>query len=249
MTKGRQSTQVRTRPRASRYNLVSQCLTTFHTWWSRFQTIEGNMFQRWHTWGPISESPHLIFIASCIPKILLLNTFHLPKYLQLVRWCRGQCQSLPIWHLTTHVWHYTFWPNKCWQKHMRKDWWGGSDAQFFPWESSKQPAIFYQKFLTFRLREQRQGFFGRVFNNWQRAFVTYDIYDEWITGLPNSPKTKMINGIMLVVLPQTFLQVSLWRCNLKGIDWLVVPGAWVPNPPKCRRPDANGILRVRIWTA
>ena len=51
------------------------------------------------------------------------------------------------------------------------------------------------------------------------------------SGLPISPKTQMINGIMLVILPQPFLQVSLWRCNLKGIDWLVVPGAWVPNPP------------------
>ena len=28
---------------------------------------------------------------------------------------------------------------------------------------------------------------------------------------------------MLVVLPQPFLQASLWRCNFKGIDWLVVP--------------------------
>ena len=44
------------------------------------------------------------------------------------------------------------------------------------------------------------------------------------TGLLNSPKTKMINGIMLVVLPQAFLQVFLWRCN-----WLVVPGAAVRN--------------------
>ena len=68
------------------------------------------------------------------------------------------------------------------------------------------------------------------------------------TGLPNSPKTKVINGIMLVVLPQPFLQVSLWRCNLKRIDWLVVPGAWVPNPPnKLGRLIAGGSWTVPIF--
>ena len=66
------------------------------------------------------------------------------------------------------------------------------------------------------------------------------------TGLPNAPKTKMINGIMLVVLPQPFLQVSLWRCKLKRIDWLVVPGVG-SEPPKCRQLQATGILRARIW--
>ena len=51
------------------------------------------------------------------------------------------------------------------------------------------------------------------------------------TGLLNSPKTKMINGIMLVVFPYPFVQVSLWRLSLDTTDWIVVPGAWVPNPP------------------
>ena len=53
------------------------------------------------------------------------------------------------------------------------------------------------------------------------------------TGLLNSPKTKMINGIMLVVLPQPFLQVFLWRCN-----WLVVPGAAVRN---------DGRMPISFW--
>ena len=67
------------------------------------------------------------------------------------------------------------------------------------------------------------------------------------TGLPNSPKTKVINGIMLLVLPQPFLQVS-WRCNLKRIDWLVVPGAWVPNPPnKLGRLIAGGSWTVPVF--
>ena len=48
-------------------------------------------------------------------------------------------------------------------------------------------------------------------------------------GRLNSPKTKMINGIMLVVFPRPFVQASLWRCNLETTDRIVVPGAWVPN--------------------
>ena len=52
-----------------------------------------------------------------------------------------------------------------------------------------------------------------------------------LLGLLNSPKTKMINGIMLVVFPCPFVQVSLRRCHLEMTDWIVVPGAWVPNPP------------------
>ena len=33
-------------------------------------------------------------------------------------------------------------------------------------------------------------------------------------------------------------------------DWLTCGARCVGSePPKCRRPDANGILRVRIWTA
>ena len=51
------------------------------------------------------------------------------------------------------------------------------------------------------------------------------------SGLLNSPKTQMINGIMLVVFPCSFVYVSLWRCNLETTDWIVVPGAWVPDPP------------------
>ena len=42
----------------------------------------------------------------------------------------------------------------------------------------------------------------------------------WDTGLLNSPKTKMINGITLVAFPYLFLQVSLWRCNLETTDWI-----------------------------
>ena len=62
------------------------------------------------------------------------------------------------------------------------------------------------------------------------------------TGLLNSPKTKMINGIMLVVFPYPFVQVSLWRCNLETTDWIVVPGAWVPNPP-----NADGCTPAAFW--
>ena len=62
------------------------------------------------------------------------------------------------------------------------------------------------------------------------------------SGLLNSPKTKMINGIMLVVFPFPFVQVSLWRCNLETTDWIVVPGAWVPNPP-----NADGCTPVAFW--
>ena len=43
-------------------DIVSWCLRTLHTRWSRFLTLEGNISQRWHTWEPISflESHHLI---------------------------------------------------------------------------------------------------------------------------------------------------------------------------------------------
>ena len=58
----------------------------------------------------------------------------------------------------------------------------------------------------------------------------------------SSPKTKMINGIMLVVFPYPFVQVSLWRCNLETTDWIVVPGAWVPNPP-----NADSCMPVAFW--
>ena len=61
-------------------------------------------------------------------------------------------------------------------------------------------------------------------------------------GLLNSPKTKMINGIRLVVVPYPFVQVSLWRCNLETADWIVVPGAWVPNPQ-----NADGCTPVAFW--
>ena len=62
------------------------------------------------------------------------------------------------------------------------------------------------------------------------------------TGLLNSPKTKMINGIMLAVFPCPFVQASLWRCNLEATDWIVLPGAWVPNPP-----NADGCTPVAFW--
>ena len=61
-------------------------------------------------------------------------------------------------------------------------------------------------------------------------------------GLLNSPETKMINGIMLAVFPCPFVQVSLWRCNLETTDWIVVPGAWVQNPP-----NADGCTPVAFW--
>ena len=38
------------RPWRSRFNLVSQCLTTFHMWWSGFPPLHGNI-----SWGPISS--------------------------------------------------------------------------------------------------------------------------------------------------------------------------------------------------
>ena len=46
---------------------------------------------------------------------------------------------------------------------------------------------------------------------------------------------------MLVVFPYPIVQVSLWRCNLETTDWIVVPGAWVPNPP-----NADG-CREAFW--
>ena len=67
----------------SRFNLVSRCLRTFHTFWSRFPTLEGDISQRWHTWGPISllESAHpalisfwkqnYIFLQTCLLAMLL----------------------------------------------------------------------------------------------------------------------------------------------------------------------------------
>ena len=68
---------------------------------------------------------------------------------------------------------------------------------------------------------------------------------SWRSGLPNSP-TKMISGIMLVVFPQPFVQISLWRCNLKRIDWLAVPGGWVPNPPNADGGSGFGQLKA-FW--
>ena len=68
------------------------------------------------------------------------------------------------------------------------------------------------------------------------------IWTQPSSGLLNSPKTKMSNGIMLVVFPYPFVQVSLWRCNLETTDWIVVPGAWVPNPP-----NADGRTPVAFW--
>ena len=63
-----------------------------------------------------------------------------------------------------------------------------------------------------------------------------------LSGLLNSSKTKIINGIMLVVFPCPFVHASLWRCNLETTDWIVVPGAWVPNPP-----NADGCTPVAFW--
>ena len=60
------------RPWSSRFNLVSQCLTTFQTWWSYFPTLEGDIPRKWDTWGPIAllESPNLVLISFCIAAIL-----------------------------------------------------------------------------------------------------------------------------------------------------------------------------------
>ena len=55
-------------------------------------------------------------------------------------------------------------------------------------------------------------------------------------------KNKMINGIMLMVIPCPFVQVSLRRCHLEMTDWIVVPGAWVPNPR-----NADGCTPVAFW--
>ena len=38
------------------------------------------------------------------------------------------------------------------------------------------------------------------------------------------------------------VQVSLRRCHLEMTDWIVVPGAWVPNPP-----NADGCTPVAFW--
>ena len=60
------------RPWSSRFNLVSQCLTTCQTWWSYFPTLEGDIPRKWDTWGPIAllESPNLVLISFCIAAIL-----------------------------------------------------------------------------------------------------------------------------------------------------------------------------------
>ena len=63
-----------------------------------------------------------------------------------------------------------------------------------------------------------------------------------LTGLLNSPKTKMINGIMMVVFPCPFVQVSLRRYHLEMTDWIIVPGALVPNPP-----NADSCTPVAFW--
>ena len=67
------------RPWSSRFNLVSQCLTTFQTWWSYFPTLEGDIPHRCDTWGPIAllESPHLVLIW--LFKHSSYTTVHLPK--------------------------------------------------------------------------------------------------------------------------------------------------------------------------
>ena len=61
-------------------------------------------------------------------------------------------------------------------------------------------------------------------------------FSEKTAGLLNSPKTKIINGIMLVIFPCPFVHVSLWRCNLETTDWIV------PNPP-----NADGCTPVAFW--
>ena len=87
------------RPWSSRFNLVSQCLTTFQTWWSYFPTLEGDIPHRWDTWGPIAllESPNLVLISFCIAAILqfiFLNKCRCSGDVTVTSWGRVDCH---IW--------------------------------------------------------------------------------------------------------------------------------------------------------
>ena len=75
------------RPWRSRFNLVSQGLTTFQVWRSCCPTLDGDISQ-WHPWGPISFGvcPNLL-ISCCTPAI---PCFHLPNWMQLLMWCQGR---------------------------------------------------------------------------------------------------------------------------------------------------------------
>ena len=75
------------RPWRSRFNLVSQGLTTFQVWRSCCPALDGNISQ-WHPWGPISFGvrPNLL-ISCCTPAI---PCFHLPNWMQLLMWCQGR---------------------------------------------------------------------------------------------------------------------------------------------------------------
>ena len=84
------------------------------------------------------------------------------------------------------------------------------------------------------------SFIGTIASIAWRGSTTFSFSGS--TGLLNSPKTKIINGIMLMVFPCPFVHVSLWRCNLETTDWIVVPGAWVPNPL-----NADGCTPVAFW--
>ena len=95
---------------------------------------------------------------------------------------------------------------------------------------------------TFKRVIVNQPLFDVVPAERRKGFISTRKMNASQTGLLNSPKTKMINGIMLVVFPYPFVQVFLWRCNLETTDGIVVPGAWVPNPP-----NADGCTPVAFW--
>ena len=65
-----------------------------------------------------------------------------------------------------------------------------------------------------------------------------------LTACPGaSPKTRWRNLLLgSIRAAKSFVQVSVWRCNLETTDWIVVPGAWVPNPP-----NADGCTPVAFW--
>ena len=182
-------------------------------------------------WSP----PHLIFIASCIPKILLLNTFHLPKFLNICSWSgdvevNAKACQFDTWRPMCDITHFgriNVGKNTCGkigEEVLMRSFSLGSHR-------SSQPSSTRNSWLFGYVNRGRDAFW-KSFQQLAKGVceIWYLLCIIHHRGCQIHQKTKMINGIMLVVLPQTFLQVSLWRCNFKGIDWLVVPGAWVANP-------------------
>ena len=253
MTKGRQSTQVCTRPRAAfQSRFISQCLTTLHTWWSRFQTIEGNMFQKDDTHEDLSrfwrflESPHLIFIASCIPKILLLNTFHLPKFLNICSWSgdvevNAKACQFDTWRPMCDITHFgriNVGKNTCGkigEEVLMRSFSLGSHR-------SSQPSS-TRNSLLFGYVNRGRDLFGRVFNNWQRAFVRYDIYYVLsITGAVKFTKNKNdqwnnAGGFATNISTSLSLKMQLQR------DWLTCGARCM----SCEPPNADSRTPMAFW--